>query len=441
MKSVLSLALATCLCITSLTFAQDQSNEIQLNDAQCPVMTSRTADKDLSAAYNGGTVFFCCKNCLAKFNADPAKYADAANKQLVVTGQRKASKKNKKVAAAPKKTAAMKGLAEYKTQLGAAIKSGKINKDQAADLYREAEAKFEKRKEPKKRKQPKQDLASFSDQLKMLVQQGKLTKEEGIQLYETVLKDLESTSQPRKKGIRGDDYKLPNLDTKARQKLSSTLPMTSTGNDEEGPVACGFFGWAADATHRFMDHSHRGEPRTIHGLSFRLDNRDHDSVGRTWDKIEIRVAHGDWSSIDYNASKEFELQDETTLVFDKAWSFPALKGFPALKPAEWGGPQNCLNFRFDQPFEYNGEDAIYIEFVFHGGKTDDGSKWEGDLPYGFEYFLDSMPENGGWRVAEKSNNRYRAPRVEAVVSYTAKGQSVWTSAPKGMPYLKWDFKK
>ena len=438
MKSVLLLALATCLCTTSPTYAQESSKEIQLNDAQCPVMTSRAADKELSTEYNGGTIFFCCKNCLAKFNADPAKYATAAKQQLVVTGQRKAKKKNKQGVASAKKATVGKDLAEYKSQLGAAVKSGKINQDQAVELYREAEAKLKNK--PAQSKQQKRDLSSFSAKLKTLVQEGKLTEEEGMKLYDSVLEDLDSTPRPRKKGIRGEDYKLPNLDEKARRKLSSTLPMTSTGNDEEGPVACGFFGWAADATHRFMDNSHRGEPRTIHGLSFRLDNREHNSIGRTWDKIEIRVAHGDWGSIDYNASKEFQLQDDTTLVFDKAWSFPTLKGFPTLKPAEWGGPQNCLNFRFDQPFESNGKDAIYIEFVFSGGKTEDGSKWEGDLPYGFEYFLDSMPENGGWRMAEKPSGLYRAPRVEAVVSYTAGGQSVWTSAPKGMPYLNWDFK-
>ena len=248
MKSVLLMALATCLCTTSLTFAQESTKEIPLNDAQCPVMTSRAADKDLSAVYNGGTIFFCCKNCLAKFNADPAKYATAANQQLVVTGQRKTKKKNKLGVTSRKKSTAGKDLATYKSQLGAAVKSGKINKDQAAEMYRAAEAKF--KKQPPQSKQPKQDLSNFSAQLKTLVKAGKLTEEEGMKLYETALEELESKSQPRKKGIRGEDYKLPNLDQKARRKLSSTLPMTSTGNEEEGPVACGFFGWAADATHR-----------------------------------------------------------------------------------------------------------------------------------------------------------------------------------------------
>ena len=242
-----------------------------------------------------------------------------------------------------------------------------------------------------------------------------------------------------KKGVNGTDYKINSLEEQKR--LQKILPLTSTGDDKEGPVACGFFGWAADATHRFMDNSHKGEAREIHGLSFRLDNRNHDTIGRTWDNITVKIAHGNWSSIKYNASRDFELLDEQTAVFSKEWTFPTLRGYPALKPAEWGGPQNCLNFQFDKPFVYNGKDAIYVEFTFSGGKTEDGRKWEGDLPYGFEYFLDSMQQIGGWRMAEEAKGLYLPPRVEAVVSYTAGGQSVWTSSAKGMPYLNWDFRK
>ena len=90
---------------------------------------------------------------------------------------------------------------------------------------------------------------------------------------------------------------------------------------------------------------------------------------------------------------------------------------------------------------YNGKDAIYVEFTFSGGKTEDARKWEGDLPYGFEYYLDSMQQIGGWRMAGEAKGLYLPPRVEAVVSYTAGGQSVWTSSAKGMPYLNWDFRK
>jgi hypothetical protein len=278
----------------------------------------------------------------------------------------------------------------------------------------------------------------FTNKLKSLVAAGTLTTTEAIDLYKSVVSaDSPQGSLPQKQGVNGADYKIGTLEE--QKKLSASLPTTSTAGDEEGPVATGFFGWAAEATHRFMDNSHQGKPRLITGLSFRLDHRDHDSIGRDWENVTIRIAHGDWSSIRYNTSAEFALVDDPHVAFSKPWSFPTLKGFPPTKPADWGGPQNALSFRFDEPFAYNGKDAIYVEFVFTGGKAEDGRPWKGDLPFGFEYFLDSMPESGGWRVAQRPVDLYREPRVEAVVSYTAGGQSVWTSSPKGMPYLKWDF--
>ena len=329
-------------------------------------------------------------------------------------------------------------LDKIKAQIEAAVKAGKITEQEAQQKYKALFAKDAKPGKPIAKPEgngkedfTKQAYADFIEKLAELVESGKLTKAEATILYNSVVKQKSGFAKP---GINGKDYKVDSLEEQKR--LQKVLPMTSTGDDKEGPVACGFFGWAAEATHRFMDNSHKGEPRLIHGLSFRLDYREHNTIGRTWDNITIKVAHGNWSSIKYNSSREYELQSEPTVVFNKAWSFPTLKGYPALKPAEWGGPQNCLNFQFDKPFAYNGKDAIFIEFAFNGGETEDKVK----APYGFEVFLDSMPEAGGWRLAEKPKGIYRAPRVEAVVSYTAGGQSVWTSSAKGMPYLNWDFR-
>lgn len=333
-------------------------------------------------------------------------------------------------------------LVELKKRLSAAVEAGKITEEEAIKKY-EAIAGDKDLKKPSDGKDfapAKKDYSAFLQKLTELVESGKLSKQDATELYYSVIKSEPSdgAKKPPKKGVNGADYKINSLEEQKR--LSKILPMTSTGDEREGPVACGFFGWAADATHRFMDNSHQGAPRMIHGLSFRLDHRNHDTIGRTWENITIRVAHGDWSTIKYNTSREYKLLDDEQVVFSKEWSFPTLKGQPALKPAQWGGPQNCLNFRFDKPFKYNGKDAIYIEFVFSGGTTEDGRVWKGDLPYGFEYFLDSMPEAGGWRQAEGARGLYRPPRVEAVVSYTAGGQSVWTSSAKGMPYLNWEFK-
>lgn len=325
-------------------------------------------------------------------------------------------------------------LIQLKKRLSAAVEAGKITEEEAVKKY-EAVAGSNQLKKPS----PEKDYSEFLKKLTELVQEGKLSKQDATELYNSVMKSGFNNKKPvTKPGVNGADYKINSL--KEQQRLSKILPLTSTGDSNEGPVACGFFGWAADATHRFIDNSHKGEARLIYGLSFRLDYRDHDTVGRTWENISIRVAHADWDSIKYNTSREYDLLDKEQLMFSKEWSFPTLKGYPTLKPAQWGGPQNCLNFRFDKPFKYNGKDAIYIEFTFKGGTTEDDRKWEGDLPYGFEYFLDSMPEAGGWRQAVDAKGLYRPPRVEAVVSYTAGGQSVWTSSAKGMPYLNWDFK-
>ncbi len=326
-----------------------------------------------------------------------------------------------------------KDLASMKSELAKAVKAGKLTKEQAVKKYEAAAANTKVAT-----KKSKAGYSEFAKKLQGLVDEGKLTEKEAKELYLTVYAgDSIKEKQTNKKSNKKSDYKVKSL--KEQQKLSASLPTSSTPGDEEGPVATGLFGWAAKMTHRFLDNSHQGEPRLINGLSFRLDYRDHDSIGRSWENVTIRIAHGDWSSIKYNASREYKLVDKPRVVFSKPWSFPTLKGFPATKPAEWGGPQNALNFRFDEPFEYNGKDAIYVEFVFDGGKAVDDRKWEGDLPFGFEYYLDSMPQSGGWRVAEEPVGLYRSPRVEAAVSYTAGGQSVWTASPKGMCYLKWDF--
>ncbi len=329
--------------------------------------------------------------------------------------------------------------ADYKAiwaKLQELVKAGKLTPEDAnakmAAIKKAAEFKDGKGDKFNKGEKGKDgvDLDTLLATLFRRVEKGELTAEQAMAKYR-------ATRGPKKlggkSGIGGRSINLEKL-----KELSKTLPTTSTATDKEGPVSTFIFGWAANATHRFMDSSHTGKPRKIRGLSFRLDYRDHDTIARTWKNVTVQVAHGDWSSIQYNKSTDFKLIDTPVKLFDKQWSFPACKGFPPLEPASWGGLQNSLSFRFDQPFEYNGKDAIYVEFKFSGGTADDGREWKGELPFGFEYYLDSMPESGGWRVAEEPRGLYRSPRVEAVTSYSAGGQSVWTSAAKGMPFIRWD---
>ena len=70
--------------------ATEPVDEIQprnKDSVKCPVMPSRDANRDLFATAQGGKVFFCCKNCLAKFKANPEQYQAAVNKQMALTGQ------------------------------------------------------------------------------------------------------------------------------------------------------------------------------------------------------------------------------------------------------------------------------------------------------------------------------------------------------------------
>jgi YHS domain-containing protein len=41
----------------------------------CAVENDQPIDPSVTAVYNGKTYAFCCKDCVAKFKADPEKYA------------------------------------------------------------------------------------------------------------------------------------------------------------------------------------------------------------------------------------------------------------------------------------------------------------------------------------------------------------------------------
>lgn len=69
------------------TDAEASVPEIDLAKAVCVVESSRKVSDEHSADYLDGKVFFCCNNCAKAFKKDSKKYAAAANRQLVQTGQ------------------------------------------------------------------------------------------------------------------------------------------------------------------------------------------------------------------------------------------------------------------------------------------------------------------------------------------------------------------
>jgi YHS domain-containing protein len=64
--------------------AQETPN---LEGIKCIVRTQADAKAETAVDFGGGKVYFCCKNCAAKFQEDSEPFTAAANHQLVATGQ------------------------------------------------------------------------------------------------------------------------------------------------------------------------------------------------------------------------------------------------------------------------------------------------------------------------------------------------------------------
>ena len=71
----------------------DPTETMKLDSVKCPVMTSRKVKPELFTTYQGGKVFFCCKSCLAKFEANPEQFQAAAKQQMATTGQAREKRK------------------------------------------------------------------------------------------------------------------------------------------------------------------------------------------------------------------------------------------------------------------------------------------------------------------------------------------------------------
>lgn len=65
--------------------AEDAPN---LKGVKCPI-SGKDVVADGTADFNGGKVYFCCKNCPEAFKKDTAKFATKANHQMAQTGQLK----------------------------------------------------------------------------------------------------------------------------------------------------------------------------------------------------------------------------------------------------------------------------------------------------------------------------------------------------------------
>jgi YHS domain-containing protein len=74
--------------LTLVSQQGDASKEKAEKDVEvtCPI-SGRPVSENSTADYRGGKIHFCCDNCKAKFEKEPAKFAAKANRQLVASGQ------------------------------------------------------------------------------------------------------------------------------------------------------------------------------------------------------------------------------------------------------------------------------------------------------------------------------------------------------------------
>lgn len=90
MRTLVSSVAAVAILASTMFFAQaddEKDAKVDFSKVKC-LMNAKAPAKETNAAdYKGGKVYTCCGGCLAKFKKDPAKYATAANAQLVSTKQ------------------------------------------------------------------------------------------------------------------------------------------------------------------------------------------------------------------------------------------------------------------------------------------------------------------------------------------------------------------
>lgn len=72
------------LAFAGITFAADV---VDLKDVKCLVNPKAAAKADKSSEWKDGKVFFCCSNCLGKFEGDKKAMASKANHQLIASKQ------------------------------------------------------------------------------------------------------------------------------------------------------------------------------------------------------------------------------------------------------------------------------------------------------------------------------------------------------------------
>ncbi len=79
----LAVVLVACLAVHTIRAADEKAADTA---GKCPV-SGKDASKAHAVSFEGGKVYFCCDECPAAFEKEPAKFAAKAHHQMALTGQ------------------------------------------------------------------------------------------------------------------------------------------------------------------------------------------------------------------------------------------------------------------------------------------------------------------------------------------------------------------
>lgn len=83
MKTFIASAFAFLMAFSAVSV---YAEKVDISKVKC-LISGAAAKEDKAADWKDGKVYFCCGNCLKKFNDDSKSFAAKANHQLIASGQ------------------------------------------------------------------------------------------------------------------------------------------------------------------------------------------------------------------------------------------------------------------------------------------------------------------------------------------------------------------
>jgi len=144
----------------------------------------------------------------------------------------------------------------------------------------------------------------------------------------------------------------------------------------EGTYYCYYFGGFSNARQQYADGENSGKAAVIAAFNVRLDYRSHTSTtapGRKWTNVMMSIGEGSVSGFSTTFSSNFTTTPQ--VVFNAAWSLPAVTGYPTTSPSIYGGLKGEYRVPFSTSFVYTGKGDIVHDWQFMGGTLDNNVTW------------------------------------------------------------------